>query len=312
MTHDLRCNFCGKHQREVYKLIAGPAVYICDECVQLCTQTLGAAPPARGPTPIDPAALLAALDARVVGQRAAKRALAAALVRSRLLEPAELAPRVLLVGPCGCGKSELGAALVANAGVPAFHADASALTETGYVGDDLEALVFGVLRAAERDAELAGRGVLFLDGLEKIKAQRPLGVTVRDIGGAQVQLELARLLDGGVLALPPVGGARHPSQAKIPVDTRRMTIVAALRAEGWEVPTGERALRSELARAGLLGSLVARFSRVVAMPALDAAELERVGALLGAEGSIRELAAAAAKAPDGAWSLRAELARLGG
>jgi ATP-dependent Clp protease ATP-binding subunit ClpX len=326
----LACSFCGKHQREVRKLIAGPSVYICDECIGTCNDIVAEeaeADDASAPLAIpEPSDLDEAIEEHLVGAVAARRSMVAALRRHFLgsAQPGstQRAPRVLVVGPTGCGKTTMGRALCAATTLPSYHADAGRLSESGYIGEDVENFIGGLLVNAGGDAAGAARGVLFLDGLEKIKAEHPL-TRSRDISGESVQRELFRLLDGAEVEIPQQVVARHPQAPVVRVDCRGVFIAAAVRLEAAPASRGsERELRDAVCAAGLLPELVARFDRVVEIPPLDAdglaalvhhprgplAEATRiVGALGGtlelAPAAVRALAQAAALRPEGAWML---------
>jgi ATP-dependent Clp protease ATP-binding subunit ClpX len=325
------CSFCGKAAAEVKKLIAGPSAYICDECVVQSMEIVEEAEAeeaARAPIEVpSPAALQAAFDAQVVGQAVAKRALIAALRRHFLgsAQPGsgERAPRVLLVGPSGSGKTSFGRALCSLTTLPAYHADAGRLSESGYVGEDLENLISALLHQAKDDVDAARRGILFLDGLEKLKALRAFAS--RDISGEGVQRELIRLLDGMDLAIPHWDSPRrHPMMNVKRFGCESMFIVAAVRVDAAAMPAGvgERALRKAVIDGGLLPELLARFDRVVALPPLDVEGLDALllhprgpltaarkvaealgGALEYTREARRALASAAAESSEGAWML---------
>ena len=275
---NLRCSFCDKSQREVKKLIAGPSAHICDECVVTCTDVLaGEAPPPKVEVP-SAGDLEAALDAHAVGQRAAKRAIVAAL-RGHLAGSAQpdsdlRAPRLLLVGPSGSGKTTLGRAIAGATTLPSYHADVSRLSEGGYVGEDLENLLTTLIEQADHDTARAQRGVLVLDGLEKLEARRPLGGS-RDISGEGVQRELIRLLDGLGLRAPIQYANRHPQAETKPFACRTLFLAATARLDPVPPRATERDLRAALAAIGILPEVLARFDRVVPLPLPD------VGALLG-------------------------------
>jgi len=319
------CSFCGKARREVKKLVSGPNVYICDECIGLCNDILAEEVQKQLATDVEkPHALLASLDEQVVGHSAAKRTLAAAARQQHALPDAAL--RILLVGPSGSGKTTLGRALTSS--VPNGYAtDVGRLSETGYVGDDVEHVLCGLLDFVEGSIERAERGTVFLDGIEKLAFARPL-TRARDISGESVQRELLRFFDGTRVFLPKGGGARHPQQANQPLETKRILIVAAVRMEGWTLPPGssERVLRDVLAEHGLLGAFVARFDRVLQLSPPTLPELREIARRLVGDAARKAsavgtnltvspsaldmLAAAADKADDGGWALRAPIHRL--
>ncbi len=288
----ISCSFCGKHQKEVKKVIAGPQVYICDECVGLCNDIIAEdvqkSPPAQAAAgPPDPAALFGALHEAVVGQNDAKRAIVAALRHRHFSAAAQAdltahsqprrAARILLVGPSGVGKSTLGRAACEVAPAPAYAYDVGRVSEAGYVGDDVEHAVQGLLAIADGDVPSTERGFLFLDGVEKLRAAMPRTVVHRDISGASVQREMLRLLEGAVMGVPPKG-TRHPQGQLLQIDTSRIVIVAAVRLEDVDAPPGptERQLRDALVQMGLLGAFVSRFDRVVFLKPLAPSELSQI------------------------------------
>ena len=265
---DIKCSFCGKTRAEVKKIIAGPTVYICDECVGLCNDIIAEeaeAPPPEVEMP-ELAPLIAHFDATVVGQTAAKRALIAALrlhAERVIHESAARVPHVLLVGPRGSGKTTLGRAVCSALGLPSFHVDVGRLSESGYVGDDVEHLCVGLVWRASSPSE-AERGVLFLDGIEKIRAQRPLS-TARDISGEGVQRELVRLLDGLELSIPNMR-ARHPQALGEVFHTDRVLVVAACSLESLPKGATDRVLREKLREAGLVDAVLASPLRTLLTP----------------------------------------------
>ena len=322
----LLCSFCGKSQRDVKKLIAGPNVHICDECVGLCNSILVDAEAAlakvQPPAPTM-ASLIAGLEAQVVGQPVAVRAVAAALYRHHRMMNQEQAPgpiRLLLVGPRGCGKSTLLRALCAVAGIPAYHADASRMSETGYIGENVENLV-GALISRTDDLEAARRGVLALDGLHHLVRETPYP-HARDIAGREVQRDLVRLLDGLEVSAVP-SARRHPQAMNVPVLCDRLFIVAAGAFD--TRASDEVALREELCSAGLVDETVARFDVIVPMRRLEEEELglilmrllapiqtlvEPLGSRIEVADGLSWLAARAAESRDGAFALLAPLSRL--
>jgi ATP-dependent Clp protease ATP-binding subunit ClpX len=319
---EISCSFCGKHRREVNRLIAGPAVYICNECILLCHDILEdeAAPDDAGiPEQLD---FERTLEAHLVGAVAARRAIVAALRRHFLASPPARAARVLVVGPVGSGKTTLGRALCAATDLPSYHADAGWLSQP--VGENVESLLTGLLRAASGSRDQAGQGVLFLDDLEKIKADPP-HAQARNVSGETAQRELLWLLDG--VSVKFRTNESYLLQKSPGVDWRGILVVAAARLPG-PLPGSERALRDALVGAGFLPELVARFDRVVAMTPLDTeglialldhprgplaetnAVVETLGGTLAYEpAALRALATAAAGSPEGAWVLRHVLHR---
>ena len=237
MEKKLYCSFCGKSQNEVRKLIAGPSVYICDECIELCNEILAEEYEKEdielGVDLPKPRAIKAFLDEYVIGQEQAKKILSVAVYNhyKRIHTPREIdgielqKSNILLIGPTGCGKTLLAQTLAKMLNVPFTIADATTLTEAGYVGEDVENIILYLVQAADYDVERASQGIIYIDEIDKISRKTDNPSITRDVSGEGVQQALLKIIEGTVANIPPKGGRKHPQQEFLKIDTTNILFI---------------------------------------------------------------------------------------
>ncbi|MHB1014294.1 MAG: ATP-dependent Clp protease ATP-binding subunit ClpX [Desulfurivibrionaceae bacterium] len=314
---EVTCSFCGKSQDEVKKLIAGPTVYICNECIDLCNEIVSedrqqALQSQLEASTLKPSDIKAHLDEYVIGQEKAKKVLAVAVHNHYKRIEAQGSgdgsevelqkSNILLVGPTGCGKTLLAQTLAKILNVPFAMADATTLTEAGYVGEDVENILVNLLQAADHDIQRASRGIIYIDEIDKIARKSDSASITRDVSGEGVQQALLKIIEGTVASVPPKGGRKHPQQEYIKIDTTNILFICGGAFVGLDgvikQRTGTKSMgfgakvvgkpkksvgdilaqvqAEDLLRFGLIPELVGRLPVVATMEELDEEDMVRV------------------------------------